>query len=268
MPNPTHIVVATRNQDRPKSWRDVLPVHPAADLFPLMDKDELRELADDIDRHGLSEQIDIYDDPAIGTCVLDGRNRLDALELIGRQTYDASGQSTIAIYKRRSRSKAFDPVAYIISKNIRRRHLTSEQKRELIAELLKAKPETSNLQITKQVGRDDKTVAKVRAELESTSEIPKLKKTKGKDGKLRPAHKKRAAEKVTHSLNGSAAPSDMGEKSPEPEKFAVSWKALSEFKYACRQYLPKMIPEHRASAAKFIAGLGVVAMTAQHPEGE
>jgi hypothetical protein len=25
-----------------KSWRDILPVHPAADLFPMMSRDELR----------------------------------------------------------------------------------------------------------------------------------------------------------------------------------------------------------------------------------
>ena len=31
-----------------KSWRDVLPIHPAAELLPLMSSDELRELADDI----------------------------------------------------------------------------------------------------------------------------------------------------------------------------------------------------------------------------
>ena len=29
-------------QAAPKSWRDVLPVHPAADLFPLMAPDELK----------------------------------------------------------------------------------------------------------------------------------------------------------------------------------------------------------------------------------
>ena len=28
-------------QAAPKSWRDVLPIHPAADLFPLMSPDEL-----------------------------------------------------------------------------------------------------------------------------------------------------------------------------------------------------------------------------------
>jgi len=32
---------------QPKNWRDVLPIHPAADLFPAMSKSELRELGED-----------------------------------------------------------------------------------------------------------------------------------------------------------------------------------------------------------------------------
>src|SRR5262249_49809216 len=63
--------------------------------------------------------------------------------------------------------------------------LTAEQKRELIAKLLKAKPEASNATVAKQTKADDKTVAKVRRKLESTSEIPKLEKTVGADGKER-----------------------------------------------------------------------------------
>ena len=255
------------NQDCPKNWRDFLPVHPAAELFPLLDKDELRELADDIAKHGLQEQIDIYDDPEIGTCVLDGRNRLDALQLIGRQTCDASGHPTIAIYKRRSRGKAFDPVAYVLSKNIHRRHLTGEQRRDLIGKLLRAKPETSNLQIAKQVKADDKTVAKVRTELESRSEIPNVKRRTDTKGRKQSATKKRATEKVARSLNGSAPPPGIGTTAPKPDPFAVSAKALAEFKYACDHWLPKMVPEHRSVAIELVADLGV-AMTAQHPEGE
>ena len=40
-------------QAAPKSWRDVLPVHPAADLFPLMAPDELKALGEDIKKNGL-----------------------------------------------------------------------------------------------------------------------------------------------------------------------------------------------------------------------
>ena len=52
-------------------------VHPAADLFPLMDKAELQDLADDIKKRGLQEPIarDKND------LILDGRNRLMACDI-------------------------------------------------------------------------------------------------------------------------------------------------------------------------------------------
>lgn len=51
----------------------------------------------------------------------------------------------------------------------------------------------SNREIARQIGCDDKTVAAVRASLESTAEIPQLVKTVGKDGKSRPATRKSKA---------------------------------------------------------------------------
>jgi hypothetical protein len=74
--------------DQPKGWRAVLPVHPAAELFPLMSAAELRELADDIKKHGLAEPVSLYDDRELGPCLLDGRNRLDALELLDWEAGD------------------------------------------------------------------------------------------------------------------------------------------------------------------------------------
>ena len=56
-----------------------------------------------------------------------------------------------------------DPVAYVISTNLHRRHLTAEQKRDLIAKLLKAKPDLSDRAIGKMTKADGKTVAKARA---------------------------------------------------------------------------------------------------------
>jgi hypothetical protein len=38
-----------------KSWRDVQPIHPAAELFPLMAPDELRALGEDIKKNGLPQ---------------------------------------------------------------------------------------------------------------------------------------------------------------------------------------------------------------------
>ena len=43
-----------------------------------------------------------------------------------------------------------DPYEYVLSANLHRRHLTAEQKREIIAKLLKAQPEKSNRTIASQ----------------------------------------------------------------------------------------------------------------------
>jgi hypothetical protein len=193
---------------RKKSWRDILPVHPAAELFPLMSKAELRELAPDIKANTLQVPIVLWSaDRSLvdgllvknqtvpkNLYLLDGRNRLDALELNGVKLVTDDGKFNWLRAKTVGGlmhvSKDDDPYAYVVSVNIRRRHLTPEQKRDLIVKLLKADPSKSNRQIAKQAQRDDKTVAKVRTELESTADIPQLKKTKGKDGKERPAKRK------------------------------------------------------------------------------
>jgi hypothetical protein len=178
----------TENSEPTKRWRAVHPVHPAAELFPLMNEAELRELADDIKKHGLREEVTLYDDPELGFCLLDGRNRLDALELLGRETVYDHGGWPPGIYTTLHRSR-LDPFAYVISKNIQRRHLTADQRRELIAKVLKAKPETSNRQIAAELKVDHKKVAAVRAEREATGEIPPVEKTRGKDGKARPSRR-------------------------------------------------------------------------------
>jgi len=193
----TEITAGT--SDQPKGWRAFLPIHPAAELFPLMSKDELRGFADDI-KNGLREEISIYHDQELGACVLDGRNRLDALELLdwnaGGRGYTPPSerqQLSTGLYEWVGDERNFDPYAYVLSKNVHRRHLTAEQKRDLIAKVLKAKPEASNLQVAKQVKADDKTVAKVRTELEGRSEIPNVKARTDTRGRKQPAQKKVSA---------------------------------------------------------------------------
>ena len=59
-----------------------MKAHPAADVFPMLSGDELKDLADDIKAHGLHEEITTYRD-GDETLILDGRNRLAACELAG-----------------------------------------------------------------------------------------------------------------------------------------------------------------------------------------
>jgi ParB-like chromosome segregation protein Spo0J len=66
------------------TWRDILPVHPAAEALPLLPPEALQELADDIKLNGLLEPPLLWHDVETDeTFLLDGRNRLDAMELAG-----------------------------------------------------------------------------------------------------------------------------------------------------------------------------------------
>lgn len=58
-------------------------------------------------------------------------------------------------------------------------------KRRAIASALKLRPDSSDVILAAHVGVSDKTVATVRAELEATSEIPRLPRREGADGKRR-----------------------------------------------------------------------------------
>jgi len=66
---------------QPKSWRDVIEVHPAADLFPEMTADEKLALPKDIKKNGLIAPVALWRADREGPLMLlDGRNRLDAME--------------------------------------------------------------------------------------------------------------------------------------------------------------------------------------------
>jgi hypothetical protein len=155
-----------------ESWRDVLPVHPAAELFPQLSRDELLELGEDIKRHGGLPAIPVTlwraeADPQ--AFLLDGRNRLDAMEAVGLPVLDKHGEWLTRMERRFIRGG--DPYAYVISANIRRRHLTAEQRRDLIAKLIEAEPSKSDRQIAETVKASHHTVGAVRAEMEGRGQV-------------------------------------------------------------------------------------------------
>ncbi len=71
-----------------KSWRDILPVHPAADLFPMLSDAELVTLGADIKARGILNKIVIWNGPGTTEFLLDGRNRLAAAEKAGLLEFD------------------------------------------------------------------------------------------------------------------------------------------------------------------------------------
>jgi len=162
---------ATANQE--------LKFHPLAQIFPLMEGDEFDALVADIKAHGLHEDINLYEG-----MILDGRNRYRAC---------------LAAYGKFPRVRSLDiddliddPAAYVVSANIHRRHLTAEQKRELVEKLLKATPEKSDRQIAKIAKVSPTTVGTKRAKMEKTGDVSKLDTRQDSKDRKQPANKKPA----------------------------------------------------------------------------
>src|SRR5215468_5557760 len=123
--------------------RNSLQFHPLADIFPLMEGEEFDALVADIKANGLHDQIVLYDG-----MILDGRNRYRACVALG-WTWGAIREMAVNL------DSLIDdvdgdglgyggPAAYVISANIHRRHLSAEQKRDLIAKVIAAQPEKSD----------------------------------------------------------------------------------------------------------------------------
>ena len=190
------------------SWRDVLPIHPAADLFPLMIPGELKVLGEDIKKNGLTSPIALWQaDFKSPTCLVDGRNRLDGIETTGRQVRAELAGATKtgerwAIWiddKRISNSvivlpPSVDPYAYVISANIHRRHLSIEDKDRLIVKVLQADPTKSNRQVAKMVKASHPHVAKVREQAEKTGDVETVTTSIDSKGRQQPAKRKPAIE--------------------------------------------------------------------------
>jgi hypothetical protein len=114
-------------------WRDQYKVHPVTDVFPMMSDVELDALGKDIKANGLTTSIRVWTgggSPRSGDkpILIDGRNRLEAMERAGIEHNELTDEQWVRP----------DPVPFIISLNIRRRHLTKEQQADLIVAAIKA----------------------------------------------------------------------------------------------------------------------------------
>ena len=153
------------------TWRDKYKVHPAANVFPMMSDEELEALGQDILENGLREPIKImrvrkakqiaenaFSQP---TMLLDGRNRLEAMERVG---IDLDSCAVKYQFVNSSRPPfIFDAVAYIISLNIHRRHLTKQQQAELIVAAVKAGEKPRQVEVVSRGGRGKVNTVKAKA---------------------------------------------------------------------------------------------------------
>jgi len=122
--------------------------------------------------------------------VLDGRNRYRALVALGWAEKRILRQCT-----------KFDdfvvggikPLNYVIAKNIKRRHLTAEDRKKALAALFAANPAMSTSAAAKIAGTSEKTAAAARPEPAPGSDTSEPEKRVGKDGKSYPVKPRKQA---------------------------------------------------------------------------
>jgi ParB-like chromosome segregation protein Spo0J len=179
----------------------LLAFHKAANMFPLMKGTEFTALVDDIKRRDLQNPITVIRPggsvPVDEETIIDGRNR-----------YRACLQAKVTPRFVPFEGKAEDIIPYIVSANIRRRHLKAAEKRKLIADLIKMMPEKSDRQIAATLDASPTTVGTVRAEMEKTGDVSKLDTRTDTKGRSQPATKKAngQSQPAKKKANGASAP--------------------------------------------------------------
>lgn len=131
-----------------------MTVHPVAALFPMMSEEELDDLAADIQAHGQRDPI-VYDKDGQ---LLDGRNRKEACRRIGLKPVSETLSDNI------------DPVAYILSKNVTRRHLSAGQRAMVTAKALLVS-NTSQSEAARQSGVNRTRIVQAAVVLEHAPEL-------------------------------------------------------------------------------------------------
>jgi ParB-like chromosome segregation protein Spo0J len=218
---------------------DELAFHPIADIFPLMEGEEFDALVADIKAHGLHEHIEICGeegDPHRGK-IIDGRNRY-------RACLAAGVEPTVVLWGPDSAGSP-TPVEYVISKNIHRRHLTAEQKRELIAKLIKAEPEKSDRQIGRQAKASKNTVTSVRRKMERRGQVDHVEKRTDTRGRKQSAHKAKTARKAKPEPDGGNVGGNVDDRPTKKSTTIDEERNPKQF-----QQLELSIDTERAAAAK------------------
>jgi hypothetical protein len=240
----------TSTNSLPKSWRDALPIHPAAELFPMMSEPELKKWGKDIKKNGLKSQVAIYDS-GVDTkgprySLLDGRNRLAAMEAVGlapRLKFNPSRRGSGAWWSLKLEGGCeddhpdvwandipqpllvetdADPYAFVISANIHRRHLTAKGKRDLVAKLIKQQPNKSNRQIAEQAKVSPTTVGTTRSDMEAAGDVSNLDTRTDSKGRQQPSAKPKRwrdrEDPYTWLMGGAPTLSAKAPKKPHPLK--------------------------------------------------
>jgi hypothetical protein len=120
----------------------MIPFHPLAELFPLIEGKDFDDLVADVKSKGLLDPINI-----LGGSILDGRNRYRAAIAAGILDEDDAPEDRPRFFSRYVPDIDGDPLSFVISKNLKRRHLDDIQRASIggkIANLSRGRPGMEN----------------------------------------------------------------------------------------------------------------------------
>lgn len=142
-------------------------------VMPDLSPDDYAELKTDIQKRGVMVPVE-YDEQGN---ILDGHHRIRICNELGIKDWPRVVRVGMTEEQKREHARKL---------NMARRHLTRDQRQELIRQQLKDTPEKSDRQIAGAFGVSHHTVNTQRKELESTGQIAQLETNIGADGKERP----------------------------------------------------------------------------------
>ena len=233
-----------------------LKPHPLAACFPMLSESELQELADDIKINGLRHKIVLFEN-----LILDGRNRYAACQVVGFPVEN----STVGL----------DPIGYVISANLKRRHLDTGQRAAIASELANAKvggrhsPNSVNEKTVVGIAREmqvsptsvttARAIAKENPEIFEQIKVGKIGLNRG--AKLAGVIKKKGSKEGLRT--GASAPeADTSNKKPSQDYLPEGpwWKNLlpqeldEKQERRLKNDLENSIEEFMAGVERFIAG--------------
>lgn len=202
--------------------------HPYASVLPMLGVADANELAADIQANGLREEIVLFEGK-----ILDGRNRFRACKTVGVEPRfrDFNGDG--------------DPIDYIVSVNIKRRHLTQSQKATCVAKIANLPRGNPNLKTSKtptnpksvQDTELGKTAAQVAKEIGvSTSTVEQAKRVIREAPKETVEEVERGEKSVATAVKEIKAAKEKTEKHldktgyPIPDSILADWQRAEGFR--------------------------------------
>lgn len=149
-------------------------------FLPRLANDEYAALEESIRDHGIQVPVVVDERGSI----IDGHHRKEISERLGIECPQRIVEG-LADDKKRTLA---------LSLNLDRRHLSREQRRELLAASIKADPHLSDREHGRRTGTSHPTAAAVRSELESAGDVEELSTRLDSSGRQQPASRAAAAE--------------------------------------------------------------------------